>query len=84
MHPPPFDRLETCYDGLRRPGRREEAAALDLGQGITVFPPPWTEEAHRDLAATSRRAVAMREVLGVAADSARQLGPADRGFLGEV
>lgn len=83
MHPPSFGRLETCYDGLRRPGRRE-AAALDLGQGITVFPPPWTEEAHRDLAATSRRPVAMREVLGVAADSARQLGAADRGFLGEV
>ncbi|WP_433448848.1 DUF2625 domain-containing protein [Streptomyces sp. CA-142005] len=77
-------RLETFYDGLRRPGWREEAAALDLGQGITVFPFLWTEEAHRDLAATSRRAVPMREVLGVAADFARQLGPADPGFLGEV
>ncbi|MGW0206189.1 DUF2625 family protein [Streptomyces sp. NPDC003233] len=60
MHPPPFGRLKTFYDGLRRPGRREEAGALDLGQGITLFPPLWTEEAPRDLAATSRRAVAMR------------------------
>ncbi|MER6183878.1 DUF2625 family protein [Streptomyces sp. NPDC001652] len=25
-------RLETFYDGLRRPGRREEAAALNLSQ----------------------------------------------------
>lgn len=77
-------RLETFYDGLRRPGWREEAAALDLSQGISVFPFLWTEEAHADLAANSRRAVPMREVLGVAADFARQLGPADPGFLGAV
>ncbi|MFD8388831.1 DUF2625 family protein [Streptomyces sp. NPDC059680] len=77
-------RLETFHDGLRRPPRREEAAVLDLGQAITVFPPLWSGEAHRDLAASSRRAVALREVLGVAADSARQLGPAGPGFLGEV
>ncbi|MFI8241587.1 DUF2625 family protein [Streptomyces sp. NPDC085866] len=77
-------RLETFYDGLRRPGWREEAAALDLSQGITVYPFLWSKEAHDDLAVTTRRAVAMREVLGVAADFARQLGPADPGFLGEV
>jgi uncharacterized protein DUF2625 len=78
------DRLETFYQGLRWPGWREEAAALTFSQGITVFPFLWTQEAHEDLAATSRRAVSMREVLGVAADSARQMGPADPGFLGEV
>ncbi|MFI6013414.1 DUF2625 domain-containing protein [Streptomyces sp. NPDC051243] len=78
------DRLETFYDGLRWPGWREEAAALSHSQGITVFPFLWTREAHADLAATSRRALPMREVLGVAADFARQLGPADPGFLGEV
>ncbi|MFF4575529.1 DUF2625 domain-containing protein [Streptomyces sp. NPDC001410] len=77
-------RLETFYDGLRPPGWREEAAALDLSQGITVYPFLWSKEAQDDLAATTRRAVAMREVLGVAADFARQLGPADPGFLGEV
>ncbi|MGW7205628.1 DUF2625 family protein [Streptomyces sp. NPDC054837] len=77
-------RLETFYDGLRRPGWREEAAALDLSQGITVFPFLWTEEAHADLAANSWRPVPMREVLGVAADFARQLGSADPGFLGAV
>lgn len=49
-----------------------------------MFPFLWTEEAHADLAATSRRAVPMREILGVAADFARGMGPADPGFLGEV
>lgn len=42
------------------------------------------EEARTDLAATSRRAVPMREILGVAADFAHRMGPADPGFLGEV
>ncbi|MCZ0990564.1 DUF2625 domain-containing protein [Streptomyces diastatochromogenes] len=77
-------RLETFYDGLRWPGWREEAAEPDLAQGITVYPFLWSKEAHDDLAATSRRPVAMSEVLGVAADFARQMGPADPGFLGEV
>ncbi|GAA3386965.1 DUF2625 domain-containing protein [Streptomyces roseoviridis] len=77
-------RLETFYDGLRWPGWREEAAALAFGQGLSVYPFLWSEEAHADLAATSRRPVPMREVLGVAADFARQAGPSDPGFLGDV
>ncbi|MFE2557809.1 DUF2625 family protein [Streptomyces sp. NPDC059352] len=77
-------RLETFYDGLRWPGWREEAAGLALSQGVSVYPFLWSEEAHADLAATSRRPVPMREVIGVAADFARQMGPSDPGFLGEV
>ncbi|MEW2703419.1 DUF2625 domain-containing protein [Streptomyces koyangensis] len=77
-------RLETFYDGLRWPGWRAEAAALDHSQGIAVYPFLWSEEAHADLAATSRRPVPMREVLGVAAEAARQAGAGDAGFLGEV
>ncbi|MGH6656675.1 MAG: DUF2625 family protein, partial [Actinocrinis sp.] len=77
-------RLEKFYEGTRWPTWREEAAALTFSQGITVFPPLWSREAHADMAATARRAVPMREVLGVAADSARQLGPADPSFLGAV
>lgn len=77
-------RLETFYDGLRWPGWREEAAALVPSQGITVFPFLWSKEAHADLAATSRRAVPMREVLGVAVDFAKRMGPDDPGFIGEV
>ncbi|WP_276615535.1 DUF2625 family protein [Streptomyces sp. A1136] len=76
--------LETFYAGLRWPGWREEAGALGPSQGIAVFPFLWSKEAHSDLAATSRRPVPMREVLGVAADFAGQLGPADPGDLGEV
>ncbi|MGA4856388.1 DUF2625 family protein [Streptomyces koyangensis] len=77
-------RLETFYDGLRWPGWRAEAAALDHSQGIAVYPFLWSEEAHADLAATSRRPVPMREVLGVVAEAARQAGAGDAGFLGEV
>lgn len=49
-----------------------------------MYPFLWSEEAHEDLAATTRSAVPMREVLGVAADFARQAGAADPGFLGDV
>jgi hypothetical protein len=77
-------RLETFYAGLRWPGWREEAAVLSLSHGISVFPFLWTEEAHADLATTSRSAVPMRQVLSFAADFARQMGPADPGFLGAV
>ncbi|WP_326667484.1 DUF2625 family protein [Streptomyces sp. NBC_01257] len=77
-------RLETFYDGLRWPGWREEAAALAFGEGISVYPFLWSKEARDDLAATSRRPVPMREVIGVAADFARQMGPSDPGFLGDV
>ncbi|MEU9043619.1 MULTISPECIES: DUF2625 family protein [unclassified Kitasatospora] len=75
---------EAFYDALRRPGWRAEAEELALSQGIAVFPFLWSEEAQTDPSATSRRAVPMREVLGVAADFARRLGPGDPGFLGEV
>ncbi|MFD3515765.1 DUF2625 family protein [Streptomyces sp. NPDC058657] len=78
------DQLETFYDGLRWPGWRAEAAALALSQGISVYPFLWSEEAHAELAATSRRPVPMREVLGAAADFARQAGPRDPGFLGDA
>lgn len=77
-------RLETFYEGLRWPGWREETAELTCSQGISVIPFLWTKEAHADLADTRREAVPMREVLGVAAGFARQMGPADPGFLGEV
>ncbi|MFE2553754.1 DUF2625 domain-containing protein [Streptomyces sp. NPDC059355] len=77
-------RLDTFYDGMRWPGWREETAALALGKGLSVYPFLWSEQAHADLAATSRQPVPMREVLGVAADFARQMGPSDPGFLGDV
>ncbi|MFB7978524.1 DUF2625 domain-containing protein [Streptomyces vinaceus] len=77
-------RLETFYGGIRWPGWREEIAAVAVQQGLSVYPFLWSAEAQADLAATSRRPVPMREVLGVAADFARQMGPSDPGFLGDV
>ncbi|MFE5774065.1 DUF2625 family protein [Streptomyces sp. NPDC056485] len=76
--------LETFYDGMRWPGWREEIAALAVGQGLSVYPFLWSEEAQTNLAATSRRPVPMREVVGIAADFARQAGLSDPGFLGDV
>ncbi|MFD0266278.1 DUF2625 family protein [Streptomyces sp. NPDC127106] len=75
---------QTFYDGLRWPGWRAETTALALSQGISVYPFLWSEEARADLAATSRCPVPMRELIGVTADFARQMGPSDSGFLGEV
>ncbi|NUP52779.1 MAG: DUF2625 domain-containing protein [Catenulispora sp.] len=72
------------YSRLRWGGWREDAAAATFEQGINHFPPLWSKEAHDDLDATSRKAVPMREVLGLAADAARQFGSADPGFLGTV
>ncbi|MFJ5779550.1 DUF2625 family protein [Streptomyces sp. NPDC093094] len=75
---------KTFYDGLRWPGWQEETSALAFSQGISVYPFLWSKEAHADLAATSRQSVPMREVIGVSADFARQMGPSDPGFLGDV
>ena len=77
-------RLEKFYEGLRWQGWREEATALTATQGINVFPPLWSKEGRADVAAASRRAVPMREVLGLAIDTARQMGWADPGFLGQM
>ncbi|MFC4123027.1 DUF2625 family protein [Nonomuraea zeae] len=76
------DRPARFYEGLRWPGWRPEAAALASSLGITVHPCLWSEEARADLAATTRAAVPMRQVLGLAADFARQLGLTEPGFLG--
>ena len=75
-------RLEKFYESWRWPGWREEAAALTYSQGITIYPFPWTQEAQANIAATTRAAVPMDQVLGVSAEFARQMGPADPGFLG--
>ncbi|MFG3205209.1 DUF2625 domain-containing protein [Streptomyces sp. NPDC048192] len=76
--------LDEFYADLRWPGWREEVRALDGHQGLSLFPPLWSAEAHQDISATSRRAVPMRELLGVARDSCRQFDGVDPGFLGAV
>lgn len=69
------------YEGLRWPGWREEAAALSFSQGIVVYRSLWSKQAQENLAATSRAAVPMREILAIAVDAAPQIGLPDPGFL---
>lgn len=76
--------LDEFYADLRWPGWHEEVRALDGKQGLSLFPPLWSAEARQDISATSRRAVSMRELLGVARDSCRQFDGVDPGFLGAV
>ncbi|MET7978804.1 DUF2625 domain-containing protein [Streptomyces mirabilis] len=76
--------LDEFYADLRWPGWEKEVRALNSNQGLTVFPPLWSAEARQDISATSRRAVPMRELLGVARDSCRQFDGVDPGFLGAV
>lgn len=78
------DGVAAFYAELRWPGWRAETAALSLADGIAVYPFLWSQEAQADLAATTRSAVPMRELLEAAADAARQLGEPDPGFLGAV
>ncbi|MBE8472208.1 DUF2625 domain-containing protein [Streptomyces justiciae] len=74
--------LDEFYADLRWPGWKEEVRALNGNQGLSLFPPLWSAEARRDISATSRRAVPMKELLGVARDSCRQFDGVDPGFLG--
>lgn len=74
--------LGEFYGGLRWDGWPGEVAALDGRQGLSFFPPLWSAEARRDLAATSRRAVPMAELLGLSRESCLRFGDSDPGFLG--
>ncbi|MFF3918542.1 DUF2625 domain-containing protein [Streptomyces sp. NPDC001852] len=76
--------LDEFYADLRWPGWHEEVRTLGGDQGLSLFPPLWSAEARQDISATSRRAVPMGELLGVARDSCRQFDGVDPGFLGAV
>ncbi|MHA3702090.1 DUF2625 family protein [Jatrophihabitans sp. YIM 134969] len=57
---------------LRWPGWEEEVDALEPGQGIAVYPFPFTEEG-ADVGGAARRPVPLHELHEVYADLARQL-----------
>ncbi|MCX4821490.1 DUF2625 domain-containing protein [Streptomyces sp. NBC_01142] len=76
--------LDEFYADLRWPGWRDEVRALNSDQAVSIFPPLWSAEARQDMSATSRRAVPIMELLGVARDSCRQFDGVDPGFLGVV
>lgn len=53
-----------AFDSLRWPGWEEEVAALRPDEGLSLVPPPFTAQGH-DIASVSRRAVPIRELLGL-------------------
>ncbi|MFI5933210.1 DUF2625 family protein [Actinoplanes sp. NPDC051494] len=65
--------LTGFYASLRWPGWPAEVAELDLGQGISAMPPPFTREG-RDLSAVSRRPIPMAQLIDLYDDLATQLG----------
>jgi hypothetical protein len=68
--------LTRFYENLRWPGWQSEVAALALDEGISAWPPPFTEEG-QDLSTVSRKAVPLAELVSFYQDAARQLGPVD-------
>ena len=57
--------LEEVFEGLRWPGWQNEVAAVELSQGISLYPPPSTVEGS-DVSKVSRSVVSIGELLGTA------------------
>ncbi|MFD5076103.1 DUF2625 family protein [Streptomyces sp. NPDC058371] len=76
--------MDQFYETLRWPGWRAETGALSGTQGLSFVPFLWSADARRDLAATSRRAVPLAELLGVNRDFCQELDSVDPGFLGDI
>ena len=71
-------RTADFYSELRWPDWEREVVRLNLNEGLSVFPPPWSEEG-QDLGAATRKAVPFHELLAFNQDMAEQLGGADAG-----
>ncbi|MEU7999911.1 DUF2625 family protein [Catellatospora sp. NPDC049111] len=72
-------RLDGFYVDVRWPGWQEEARALRLDQGLSVYPFLFTAEARRDLAATSRRPISISELMSVHRSMARSIADLPNG-----
>lgn len=66
-------RLASFYADLRWTGWEDDSAAPRLDQGISVFPPLFSQETKSNLAAASRAPVPMHELLQLNTDLASQL-----------
>lgn len=64
--------LGDFFSTLRWPHWEHEVAALQPWQGLSLYPPPFTAQG-QDLAAASRRAVPLQELVGFYEDAATQL-----------
>ncbi|PVU82034.1 hypothetical protein DDP54_02305 [Cellulomonas sp. WB94] len=65
--------LSQTFAPLRWSGWQDEVAALRADQGLSIYPPPFSREG-QDIAAASRRAVPVRELVYFYDEAARQLG----------
>jgi len=65
--------LADFYAELRWDGWEDEVAALAPDQGISIVPPPWTEEG-KNIGKASRRAVPLMEVVGFLLGLSSELG----------
>jgi hypothetical protein len=66
--------IDQFYEDLRWPGWREDVAALNRGQGIYSYPPPWSAEGRG--ADVHRGAVPLAEAWDAVLSTARQIGSA--------
>lgn len=64
--------LSEAFADLRWPGWEDEVSALAPGQGIALYPPPFSEEGS-DIGTVHRRPVPMEELVLFYADAAAQL-----------
>jgi hypothetical protein len=74
--------LAELYEGLLWPGWRDEVGPVGPRGGLSFYPFLWSAEAQDDLAGTTRQPVPMDQLLSLHADTCRQMGLADPGFLG--
>jgi hypothetical protein len=66
--------LADAFEPLRWTGWQQEISHLRPDQGLSIYPPPFTQEG-KDLGAASRRPVPIQELFNFYDDAARQLGP---------
>jgi hypothetical protein len=64
--------LTRFYETLRWPGWEAEVSALPPDHGLSVYPPPWSEEG-QDLSKASRRPTPLLQLAAAHQDMARQL-----------
>ncbi len=72
------------YHDVLWPTWRTEVAELGLRDGISVYPFLWSQEAQQDMAATTRKAVPLAQILELQASFCDQLGLGEPGDLGTV
>jgi hypothetical protein len=65
--------IDVFYADYRWPGWQDEIEAVQLDQGLAIYPPLFTKEG-RDVAAASRRAIPFGELVAFHRDVAAQVG----------